>query len=573
VNIEDIYNELDEDFEYELACEELFLRPRYDVVPIFNAAKQAGKTIACLSDMYLPKNFIEKILTKFNLSPDHLYVSGSDLVAKFDGSMFHSMLRDLRVRPESVLHIGDNEVADYAVPARLRLQAIHITNGWPSEDEERRISSQVAERLANLGWRGSQVAAALRDARFAVSPTDMWEEIGLSIAGPLAFCFGKWVHSRAAELEANRAGFLARDTWLPKRAFEQIDGSVSVSYLHLNRTTLCRASLLTPSKALLRQLRSMLPATPVEIAQRLGFTSQEIARELSSLRWTSVSKMRNEADLEEWINQIHTACPEMILEIAEARRAVGLHLDNAGAFVDPDKFLLVDIGWAGTSSALLSELFPEARRWTHLFMGTSGQFLSSDLKHNELFFGLGLPDHHSRLFFECIEVVETLMTSAQETVIKLVIDNGKVREIHQQLPPELSSQRSDISRMIDHAEKFIDLASNANCFQSEWNPDRHIIYSLIEFIIRTGDVEILRLFTSVRHQVEVGSSDWKPFVDVSGVSYVRTLSRWLRGKSVKSPRGLAWHAAADTLYRSSLSGWKFKLANLAFTLGRKRRKR
>ncbi len=85
-----------------------------------------GKTVIITTDMYLPRDVIEKILQKNDIRYDRLYISSEHRRTKQHGSLFSYILDDLSIKPEDMMHIGDNILADYRTPRSLGIQAIHI---------------------------------------------------------------------------------------------------------------------------------------------------------------------------------------------------------------------------------------------------------------------------------------------------------------------------------------------------------------------------------------------------------------------------------------------------------------
>ncbi|WP_170839170.1 HAD-IA family hydrolase, partial [Escherichia coli] len=69
--------------------------------------------IIFISDMYLGKSFLAKILHKNGYEEyDNLYVSSEHRVKKHSGELFDYVINDLGIEPQTILHIGDNVEAD-----------------------------------------------------------------------------------------------------------------------------------------------------------------------------------------------------------------------------------------------------------------------------------------------------------------------------------------------------------------------------------------------------------------------------------------------------------------------------
>lgn len=121
VNLYEIYNEFQRltgitDAEREQLCdleievEKQVLIRRDKMVEIFEYAKQTGKSVYLISDMYLPQQVVEQILADLGIvGYKKLYLSNTLRQAKWCG-LFERFKKE--VPGKSYLHIGDNEEAD-----------------------------------------------------------------------------------------------------------------------------------------------------------------------------------------------------------------------------------------------------------------------------------------------------------------------------------------------------------------------------------------------------------------------------------------------------------------------------
>lgn len=120
----------DEIMRAELECEQALLRPRESVKRIFELAKDAGKTVIVISDMYLSEEFLGNILHGCGYDGyDRLYVSSEYNAAKYSGRLFRIAAEDMKkrgIKPSEILHIGDNEYSDVEQARRRGFAAFHI---------------------------------------------------------------------------------------------------------------------------------------------------------------------------------------------------------------------------------------------------------------------------------------------------------------------------------------------------------------------------------------------------------------------------------------------------------------
>ena len=145
VTLDEIYALLPKSFQQlkskEMALEEQVLRARADVKEVFLYAKK--KKIILLSDMYLSKVFLEKVLVKNGFEGAELFLSSDIKKRKKTGHLYEYVIKKLNLEPEVILHIGDNFKSD-------GLKAI-----------EKGIHSFIIPKIINLFFKENERAKGL----------------------------------------------------------------------------------------------------------------------------------------------------------------------------------------------------------------------------------------------------------------------------------------------------------------------------------------------------------------------------------------------------------------------------
>lgn len=102
----------------EVELEMQFCQPRKKICELYDMARYLGKTVVAVSDMYLPRYVIEKILKKCGCDYfDRIFISCEMRRTKANGGLFEVMLGVLGRGGEKCLHLGDNWNLD-CVPAQ-----------------------------------------------------------------------------------------------------------------------------------------------------------------------------------------------------------------------------------------------------------------------------------------------------------------------------------------------------------------------------------------------------------------------------------------------------------------------
>ncbi len=102
-----------------------FCRPRKTGVQLFHLAKAAGKRVVLTSDMYLDADTIRRMLEKCGIRGwDGFFLSNEQNALKWNGALYRKMTAQLGVKPDHVLHIGDNAKIDVEAAKKAGLHAL-----------------------------------------------------------------------------------------------------------------------------------------------------------------------------------------------------------------------------------------------------------------------------------------------------------------------------------------------------------------------------------------------------------------------------------------------------------------
>ena len=97
------------------------------IVEIYKTLIQKGKQLFITSDMYLSIDVIERILSKNELSdPNVLYLSSDRNATKRTGSLFKVLLSENDLKPNNIIHIGDNLKSDCLMPRKLGMHSFWL---------------------------------------------------------------------------------------------------------------------------------------------------------------------------------------------------------------------------------------------------------------------------------------------------------------------------------------------------------------------------------------------------------------------------------------------------------------
>lgn len=109
-------------------------RPIHSNIQQIHSLLKQGERVIFISDMYLQSTYIKQLLAKASpiFTELTLYVSNECGLLKHTGSLFKYVLQQERIRPEELIHCGDNPVADLEKPQSLGIKTNFYDRSVPS---------------------------------------------------------------------------------------------------------------------------------------------------------------------------------------------------------------------------------------------------------------------------------------------------------------------------------------------------------------------------------------------------------------------------------------------------------
>ncbi len=247
----------------ELRAELRFCEPRRSARNLFCLLRRRGAHILLISDIYLPRPFMEKLLARNGYTGyEKLFLSCESGATKRTGSLFRAAALACGVEPGRILHIGDNWESDvlraeeagvrtffFARTVDCLLQRISDIPSTPMYRDFLHPSGTVngSVALERLGVRCSLAVIANRlfDDPFRSYPAGSVfghdaQFFGCAALGMHLLALTQWIRREGGE----KVRFFARDGYLPLRAYRLLYGEEGTDYLHLSRRALLPLTLL-----------------------------------------------------------------------------------------------------------------------------------------------------------------------------------------------------------------------------------------------------------------------------------------------------------------------------------------
>lgn len=223
--------------------EEEFNTCRADIAmkEVYDTLKKQGKRIYAISDMYLPRSIIEKILENCGYSFDGVLVSSEYKKTKITGKLYEQLLEEYNIKKEDVLHIGDNEKADFIGAKKAGIEAVLIP-----EKKNQLLYSKINKKYMHVaGFVNNHLQYKI----------DHCESLGYEVLGPIVVSFCQWLHEKRKEYGFEKLFFMSRDMRLVYDVYCMLYPEDNSQYIFISRKSL--NSALDNSENLCKYLKNI----------------------------------------------------------------------------------------------------------------------------------------------------------------------------------------------------------------------------------------------------------------------------------------------------------------------------
>lgn len=323
---------------YEIQMERDALVANTELLEIFQYAKEAGKRVIIISDMYLFAQTLSQILTEKGFAGfDHLYCSADEHKAKFNRDLFEHVAQKEGVPFRQILHIGDKARDDGEFPAAY---------GMDTFVYHREVD---LDKLKNAG--GSDVDKGIYKI-LGHRENGFWYNLGVEVGGPLYMGLYRFLLEKS-EYGKKKIFFLSRDGYNLYHIFKE-NGYENVEYLYTSRRALTMASIVAMNE---RDIESLPPytfgQTVGEILDYLCIDREKILHLQEAGFDSFADVIRTEEDRLSF-RKLYTLDREVFLERCRTERENALEYFEKIGFFGEDA-ICFDCGWQGSSQELIEQ--------------------------------------------------------------------------------------------------------------------------------------------------------------------------------------------------------------------------
>lgn len=317
---------------------------------VFKEAKNLNKKIIAVSDMYLPKEVIEKMLCKCGYDGiEEIIVSNEYGKSKRTGELFE-IIKKKYGENARYIHIGDNYVSDNLSAEKSGFTPVYYKNVNARGNAHRAFDMTS---LIGSAYRGI-VNAKLQSGDKTYS---QYYEYGYTYAGFLALGYCNYIHNYVKNNNIEKILFLSRDGHILKAVYDMLFPDEKTEYVYWSRSA---ATKLTVKKfrneLLLRYIKYKIPRnmTLEKILAAMDLPQMQKPLEQSGLTPDNVLTKENYED----IVKVFTENWDIVVKRFErSNKAAEEYYRNV--IGNSKSACIVDIGWAASGFSALRYLIED----------------------------------------------------------------------------------------------------------------------------------------------------------------------------------------------------------------------
>lgn len=276
---ENIFNEI---MREELQAEWDFITPRKKIVLLMKYAKQEGKKVYLVSDMYLNALQITRLLEKCGIREyDELFVSCEYAKTKWPQGDLFEEVKKKNSEGVSILHIGDSEGADVECAMKKGMDAARILNIY-----EVIVHSPFRTLLSFNRKLGDSIAIGAFACKYLSDPFSISDnggvlylekqsDVGYICYGPLVIGFLVWIKRQCVDRGLSQVVYMARDGWILEKTWKIMEQFFPASGLPRGEYVLgSRRALAVPALRGDQDIMSTLQKVPSAMKNREMLSSR-----------------------------------------------------------------------------------------------------------------------------------------------------------------------------------------------------------------------------------------------------------------------------------------------------------
>lgn len=267
VDLDEIYDEMKNTYHFtdeivtllkekEIELELKFIYKRNLIFEIYEMALSLGKKILFISDTYLSKDTVEKMVEYLGYTEYYkIYVSSDTRLLKSTGNLFNFVKKDLNITGAEVIHIGDDMKSDYIIANEAGFKGRYFakaTDAFLNKLENRYTGNSVIDiylsnptdfrdKKYHLKYSGVRTLLGVVANKLFDNPYIPYNRntefnsdpyfIGYYALGMHLFQLCNWMKNQMDKRKVNKIHFVAKDGYVVRKAFNIMFPEVETNYV------------------------------------------------------------------------------------------------------------------------------------------------------------------------------------------------------------------------------------------------------------------------------------------------------------------------------------------------------
>lgn len=360
------------DAEYRTEKESCFINP--EIYELIKKVKEKGCRVILMSDMYLTTCQLKETLEQCGVDMsyiDKLYVSCELGASKKYKKLFDYVLENEQISASEMLHIGDNEFGDMAVPMKMGIDAIcyDVVSRAEYKFPFLKLERQNLDCKASEIYVLRNLLAAMYKDKYS-GDDRFWYLYGLMILGPLCAGAAEWVLDEAKENEISKIFPLMREGQFLCRllnvASEYRKESFDIRPLYVSRKAVFLPSLSKPTEKdisyvfnshgiLVKDIFEIFEVSELSTKyKKYEFEEVVNTKKIQYANGTLWSELWNLFTSDKVLNQISE-------NSKSARKNLLSYLDS---FHPEEPYITWDMGWRGYTQTSIDRILREENKYS-----------------------------------------------------------------------------------------------------------------------------------------------------------------------------------------------------------------
>lgn len=488
ITLDEIYNELQDNYssneirflrDTEIKYEKALCHKNCHMMDVYRYCVENKKLIVLVSDMYQPKVVIEEILHSSGINGyAKLYLSSELFITKSTGHLYDYVIKDLKISPKEIIHIGDNWRCDVLEPKKHGIKSLNAQHAVYSNiifnDKDILPSRQVCDYRALSSFIDNRTS----DDR--VSREGYFYQTGYETEGPLLVGFSKWLKRKVDKREIEKVFFLSRDGQIMQKAYNTIFvNQKNVGYMYGSRR-----AYIVPTLWMCNTMEEMVSSmffprigSVSAFIKKMGLESDQYI-DLAGKYGYDAEKIYTYSELfqEESFKNFYEDIRQDILDNSEREYHILLkYLAQVGF---SGRVAIVDIGWHGNMQKALSKIcrkagIPVEISGFYLGLNPKVHGLDKQINASGFLFQEGMNERCFEMQRTFTSIFEMMFTANHGSVIKFKDNGDMVSPVLEPFEYESSVSLDDYNTVFDIQRGAMDFIMDLGTtpeFTIEWEP-------------------------------------------------------------------------------------------------------